>query len=478
MLRSNQQEPHVGYGKIEKKFYTAIYTDCFTMERRVLFMKKAIAGILTGTMLAATLLGGCAAEGEKGKNETKGEETVELSFWCSALYTPEETKKPQEEWMISKLIEEFEEENPGVTIDLTITDPSTETFSKFKAAAISKSGPDIINLWSGTYLFDLAQVLLPLNEYIPKEDREAITAWNAVQYNFEENGDILAYPVGINCGILLYNKELVKNAGLDFETDPPETTEEFADALEKIKQTGVIPLVQDAQNGSMIMHLAGYWWVQETGYDNLVKLGNGEMKYSDDTGLVTMLGYIQELYERELIYRDAATSSDAASKLLNAGAAMRTGGTWDLNDTQAALGEENVGILALPDMSSVTDPKVTASVLGGAGDCTAIANYTKYPEMAVKFVSFLNSKASTIEICKNLGCFPARKDITTEELGWSDDLHKKMIEYSQNTAFWIDNSLPAAHIEELMKFFPNVMVGKMSSEELAQQIDKKVAETQ
>ena len=239
-------------------------------------MKKAIAGILTGTMLAATLLGGCAAEGEKGKNETKGEETVELSFWCSALYTPEETKKPQEEWMISKLIEEFEEENPGVTIDLTITDPSTETFSKFKAAAISKSGPDIINLWSGTYLFDLAQVLLPLNEYIPKEDREAITAWNAVQYNFEENGDILAYPVGINCGILLYNKELVKNAGLDFETDPPETTEEFADALEKIKQTGVIPLVQDAQNGSMIMHLAGYWWVQETGYDNLVKLGNGE----------------------------------------------------------------------------------------------------------------------------------------------------------------------------------------------------------
>lgn len=451
-------------------------------------MRKIFAYLLTGVIIAGALTGCAGNTGTDGAAkkevltetaetaETGEGEEINLSFWCSALYTPEETKKPQEEWMISKLIQEFEEQNPGVTIDLTITEPSTETFAKFKAAAISKSGPDIINLWSGTYLFDLAQVLLPLNDYIPAEDKDAITAWNAVTYNFEENGDILAYPVGINYGVMLYNKELVKNAGLDFENDPPRTTEELTEALEKIKETGVIPLVSDAQDGSMIMHAAGYWWAQETGYENMVKLGTGEMKYQDDKGLINMLSYINELYTKELINKDAATSSEAASRFLNGEAAMRTGGTWDINDTQEAIGAENVGLLALPSMSSVAEPKVTASVLGGAGDCTAIANYTKHPEMAVKFVSFLNSKTSTIEICKNMGCFPARNDITTEELGWSDDLHKKMVEYSQNTAFWIDNSLPADHIGELMKFFPNVMVGKMTPEELAAQIDVKAAE--
>lgn len=442
-------------------------------------MKRLLIIILMGVAAICTLAG-CGGSGREetaaGEESSQAQEEINLSFWCSALYTPEETKKPQEEWLISKLITEFEEQNPGVTIDLTICEPSPEIFAKFKAAAISKSGPDIINLWSGTYLFDLAQVLLPLNDYIPAEDREEITSWNEVSYNFEPDGDILAYPVGINYGVLLYNKELVENAGLDFENSPPDTTEEFTAALEKIKETGVIPLVQDAQSGSMIMHAAGYWWAQETGYENLVRLGNGELKYSEDKGLLNMLGYINELYEKDLINKDAATSSDAVGRFLNGEAALRTGGTWDINDTQTALGEGNFGLLALPSMSGTAEPKVTASVLGGAGDCTAIANYTKHPEMAVKFVSFLNSKTSAIEICKNMGCFPARNDVTTEELGWSDDLHRKMVEYSQNTAFWIDNSLPAEHIGELMTFFPNAMAGKMTPEEVAAQMDAKAAE--
>lgn len=438
-------------------------------------MKRMFA-LFAALAIAAVLFTGCQ-NGASGQSAAQDEEEIHLSFWCSALYTPEETKKPQEEWMISKLIAEFEEQNPGVKIDLTITEPSTETFAKFKAAALSSSGPDIINLWSGTYLFDLADVVLPLNDYIPQEDLDAITAWDAVSYNFEEDGDILAYPVGINYGVMLYNKALVEAAGLDFENAPPRTTDELTDALRAIKETGVIPMVQDAQSGSMIMHAAGYWWVQETGYDNLVKLGNGEMKYVDDSGLIDMLAYCNQLYEEGLLNPDTATSSDATSKFLNGEAALRTGGTWDITDTQNALGEGNFGILALPSFSAAEDPLVEASVLGGAGDCTAVASYTKYPELAVKFVSFLSSKEAVIEICKNMGCFPSRNDVTVEELGWSDDLHRQMVEYSRSTAFWIDNSLPAEHIGELMTFFPNVVVGRMTPEELAQQIDAKVAET-
>lgn len=447
-------------------------------------MKKLVVLILT-VILVTSMVTGCGGETKKADKGAKATddagqvtaEEIKLSFWCSALYTPEETKKPQEEWMISKLIKEFEAENPGVTIDLTITTPSPETFAKFKAAAISKSGPDIINLWSGTYLSDLKDVVLPLNDYIPQEDKENITAWDAVSYEFNPEGEILAYPVGINYGVLIYNKELVRNAGLDFEANPPKNTDELKDALLKIKETGVIPLVQDAQTGSMIMHASGYWWVQETGYENMVKLGNGTLKYAEDKGLIQMLAYTQDLYQNGLINKDAATSGDAVTKFLNGEAAIRTGGTWDINDTQASLGEENFGILPLPSMSGVDEPKVEASVLGGAGDCTAVANYTKHPEMAAKFVSFLNSKKATIEICKNMGCFPARKDVTVEDLGWSDDLHRQLVEYSQNTAFWIDNSLPAEHIGELMKFFPNVLVGKMTPEELAAQIDVKVSES-
>lgn len=446
---------------------------------------KKLTSLLLALVMAGTLLAGCSSSGgndtskpveASGTSATEASEDAQLVFWCSAFYTPEETKKSQDEWVISQLINKFEEENPGTTVDLSIVEPSPEVFAKFKAAALSNSGPDVINLWSGTYLFDLAEVLLPLNEYIPQEDKDAITAWNAVSYNFDPDGDILAYPVGINYGVMLYNKALVAAAGLDFDANPPATTDQLKDALIEIQKTGVIPMVQDAQNGSMVMHAAGYWWAQGTGYDNLIKLGNGEMKYSEDNGFADMLDYCSDLYSSGLINVDAATSVNSNSRFLNGEAAIRTGGTWDINDTQAALGEGNFGILALPSFSKVEQPKVSASVLGGAGDCTAVASYTKHPEMAAKFLSFLSSKDSAIEISKNMGSFPARNDITTEELGWSDPLHAQMVEMSQSTAFWIDNSLPAEHVEELMKFFPNVLSGKMTSQELAAAIDKKVAE--
>lgn len=440
-------------------------------------MKRLVALM---TILAILLLtvSGCSQKPDSSNSAARpeGGEDIKLTFWCTALYTPEETKRPQEEWVISQLIKEFETQNPGVTIELSILEQSPEVFAKFKAAALSKSGPDLINLWSGTYLFDLQQVLLPLNDYIPAEDKAAITAWDAVSYNFDPNGDILAYPLGINYGVMLYNKELVAAAGLDFDTNPPANTDELTAALLKIKETGVIPMVQDAQNGSMIMHASGYWWAQGTGYENLVKLGNGETKYAGDKGLTDMLAYCAKLYELGLINVDAATSVNSNSRFLNGEAAIRTGGTWDINDTQDALGEGNFGILALPSFSGATNPYVQASVLGGAGDCTAVASYTKHPEMAAKFVSFLSSKESSIAISKNMGSFPARNDISTEELGWSDELHKQMVEFSQNTAFWIDNSLPAEHVGELMKYFPNMLVGKMTAMELAEAMDKKVAE--
>lgn len=437
-------------------------------------MKRLIAVLA----IMAVTFSGCGqkpATGTPATNTASGED-IKLTFWCTALYTPEETKKSQEEWVISQLIQEFESQNPGVTIELSILEQSPEVFAKFKAAALSKSGPDLINLWSGTYLFDLSQVLLPLNDYIPAEDKAAITAWDAVSYNFDPAGDILAYPLGINYGVMLYNKELVAAAGLDFDANPPATTDALRDALLKIKETGVIPMVQDAQNSSMIMHASGYWWAQGTGYENLVKLGNGEQKYADDKGLTDMLDYCAELYSLGLINVDAATSVNSNSRFLNGEAAIRTGGTWDINDTQDALGEGNFGILALPSFSAAANPYVQASVLGGAGDCTAVANYTKHPEMAAKFVSFLSSKQSSIAISQNMGSFPARNDVSTEDLGWSDDLHKQMVELSQNTAFWIDNSLPAEHVGELMKYFPNMLVGKMSAQELAEAMDKKVAE--
>ena len=129
---------------------------------------------------------------------------------------------------------------------------------------------------------------------------------------------------------------------------------------------------------------------------------------------------------------------------------------------------------APPDMP---DAKIKGAVIGGPGQCLAVANYTKYPEMVMKLISFLSSKAECIELAKSLSKMPIRKDITPQEVGYdTNPLQKKLFEISNNFIFWPDNTLVTDAMDELAKVAPLVLVGKISPQDAAASMDKKMAE--
>lgn len=401
---------------------------------------------------------------------------VTLSFWCgSAYYNSEEAKKPQSEWAITKIVKQFEAQNPYVTVDVTPIDLNSETIAKFKAAAIAKNGPDVIELWTGSYLFPLRDILLPLNRYIPADDKKNIGGWDAVTYNFKPNGDILGYPIGNNYAGLVYNKALVKAAGMDWDKNPPKTTEEFRAALRKLKDSGVIPFGFDGSKGRILHYATIYWWVEESGYERLISDSDGRTSFTEDKGFINLLSFMQSLYAEGLTNADAATSVDYESKFSTGKYAVTVGGVNNAKAFEQALGPENFGFLPFPSMSA--KPKVKASIIGGAGNCLAIGNYTKNRDLAVKFVSFLCSKSAFIELTKSVTTFPSRKDVSLEDLGWTNDpFRQKIFTLSQNFAFWIDNSIPEYLYSEMKRFFPNVLTGKLSPLDFAKQMDKLVKE--
>jgi raffinose/stachyose/melibiose transport system substrate-binding protein len=403
---------------------------------------------------------------------------VTLTFWCgSAFYNSEEAKKPQSDWAITKIVQRFMEENPGVTVNVSPIEVSAETIAKFKAAAIAKNGPDVIELWTGSYLFPLKDILLPLNQYIPAEDRKSIQGWNAVTYNFQPNGDILGYPCGNNYAGLVYNKALVKAAGMDWDTNPPKTTEDFRAALVKLKNTGVVPFGFDGSKGRILYYATLYWWVEESGYERLVSDTTGATSYAEDKGFLNLMRFMQSLYAQGLTNVDAATSVDYVSKFSTGKYAVTVGGVNNAKAFEQALGPENFGFLPFPRMSA--SPKVKASIIGGAGNCISIGNYTKNRDLAVKFVSFLASKPSFIERTKSVTTFPVRLDVSLDDLGWTKDpFRQKIFALSKNFAFWIDNSIPENQFGEINRFFPNVLVGKESAEELAAHMDQYVKDQQ
>jgi raffinose/stachyose/melibiose transport system substrate-binding protein len=418
---------------------------------------------------AVTILLILAAAAVSAPAQTK---PVTLSFWCgSAYYNSDEAKKPQSDWAITKIVGHFEAANPGVKVDVTPVEVSAETIAKFKAAAIAQNGPDVIELWTGSYLFPLKDILLPLNKFIPADDKKNISGWDAVTYNFKPGGDILGYPCGNNYAGLVYNKALIKAAGMDWDKSAPKTAEEFRAALKKLKDAGVVPFGFDGSKGRILYYATLYWWVEESGYERLVTDTNGTTKFSDDKGFLNLMQYMQSLYAQGLTNVDAATSVDYVSKFSTGKYAVTVGGVNNAKAFEAALGAENFGFLPFPSMSA--NPKVKASIIGGAGNCVSIGSYTKNRDLAVKFVSFLASKPSFIELTQSVSTFPARSDVTLADLGWTNDpFRQKIFTLSKNFAFWIDNSIPESQFNEINRFFPNVLVGKQSPADLATYMDK------
>jgi raffinose/stachyose/melibiose transport system substrate-binding protein len=169
--------------------------------------------------------------------------------------------------------------------------------------------------------------------------------------------------------------------------------------------------------------------------------------------------------------QDAATSSDSWQKFLQGKIAMVPRVSSFVKDAQDALGEENVGAIIPPDISD--SAVIKNGTIGGPGQVLVIAKNSKYPETAVKFNSFLNSKAEVLELNKFQTKVPIRKDVTEADLGLKPgSVGSKLIEWSQNYIFWVDNSISAPVVDDFNKLLPLVLTGKMAPEELMAQLDK------
>ena len=158
------------------------------------------------------------------------------------VYPEDEKKQPQDEWLLTELCNEFEEQNPGVKIELTLLTDQGAAHQNYKAAALAKSEPDIINLWTGQPIFALADVVMDISDMIPEEDKQNIVGWETVTEGFEEGGRILGYPVAGSevCGFI-YNKELVAQAGWTWRKNRPGQWMNLWQCCRRSKMRGFCP---------------------------------------------------------------------------------------------------------------------------------------------------------------------------------------------------------------------------------------------
>ncbi|MGB9669402.1 MAG: ABC transporter substrate-binding protein, partial [Anaerolineales bacterium] len=333
---------------------------------------------------------------------------------------------------------------------MTVSSDALQAHQTFRTAGLAGNAPDIANLWAGQFIFALKDVITPITQYIPKEDLENINGWDTVTLDFKQGNPIIGYPVPNNqvC-FFLYNKKIIQESGLDFENNPPRTADDFLAAMEKIKNKGYLPMAADEGQGYTyyFFYIAAYWWVQQNGIEPILAEDQGKSKFADDQALLAALDLYHKIYALGYMNQDAATSGDSWNKFLQGQVALFPNGSFGVKDAQDALGEENVGAILPPDIS--TSAKIKNSLIGGPGQSMVVSKNSKNVELAVKLMSFLNSKSEVLQFNQTQTVVPVRKDLTEAELNLKPgSIAAKMFQWGQNYVFWVDNSLSPQVVDD------------------------------
>jgi arabinogalactan oligomer/maltooligosaccharide transport system substrate-binding protein len=343
-------------------------------------MRHIIALTLCLTLLLAI---GC------GKKEDKAEGPTTLTFW--------HTMNQEETVTLDGLVQKFMDENPEINIQAQVV-PFSDAQNKFKTVAQAGDAPDVFRAeiaW--TPEFAELGFLVPLDEYVSQQDREDYLP-SAFRYN-QYKGRTWGIPQVTDCLALLYNKRMLRQAGLE----PPVTMQELVGVAEKLTAP------QKGQYG-FFWRGDSYWLLPF-----VWAFGGGLIDEDDhrihinDPGAVTGLEFYIALRDE---YGVVPPEVDFANDYENMLVGFKTGkyamiinGPWATADILS--GEEfsdpaNLGVARIP-----RGPAGYGSPVGGHN--YVIASNCRDVPMAYRFISFLNRAEHQAELARKNNLLPTRK---------------------------------------------------------------------
>jgi raffinose/stachyose/melibiose transport system substrate-binding protein len=415
----------------------------------------------------AALLSACTAS-----NSSSG--PVTIKFWNSGYPTsdPNDKTKKASQFYISQAIARFEAANPGIKVQSQVVPGSTDMFTQYRVASIAKNGPDVMTLWSGSYMFQLKQFLAPLDSYFSEQDRARLRGWDAVTEGFKAGaGKTYGVPnASDGITVIYYNKQLMAKAGVNPDTDWPTDFDSFLAMLAKVKASGTTPFAL-YDYGYSIFSL-DYWIAQTVNGDHgILDLVQGKRNFSDPD-LVEVIQKWVKVAPYSLPGTPTLNSSQAEQLFFQNKTAMTLDGPWPIADLRKALGD-NLGVHKLPDFS--TSSPIRNSGIGGAGTALIVSNYSKHKDEAVKFIKFLTSKDEQTHRAADPGeGLISAIDVDVSKL-YNDPYRVQIQQWGlePSTMFWPDNVYPADLTNELTAQAQLAWTGKISPQEFLKRLDTK-----
>lgn len=184
--------------------------------------KRTLLIVIAGITIIAAVVGFLILRG-RDSSGTTGDQ-VELVYW--GLWESETNMK--------EVIEEYEKENPNITIKYTQKRYTQYEENIYERLADPKTTPDIVRI-NNTWTYKFQSRLSPLPPEIMSNTEYQQTFYSTAVSDFMgTDGKMYAIPLEIDGLALYYNKDLFTKAGI---SSPPSDWDTFIEASKSLTQT-------------------------------------------------------------------------------------------------------------------------------------------------------------------------------------------------------------------------------------------------
>ncbi|WP_169582058.1 MULTISPECIES: sugar ABC transporter substrate-binding protein [Microbacterium] len=326
-------------------------------------MRKWIAGGVTA-VAAVALLAGCSSTGGSGGSDG-GDVTLTYGVWS------------QDETM-QQLIDAFEAENPGITVDLQVN-PWTDYWTKLQVGAQGGNAPDAFWMLGDRFqVYAANDQLLPLGDAIEEAEVDLGVYPAALVDLFTYDDELYGLPKDFDTIGLWYNKELFDAAGVAYPADQW-TWDDVSTAAAQLT---------DADAG--VYGIAAPLNRQEGFYNTVAQAGgyiieDGKSGY-DDPKTQEGLQFWTDLQAAGVSPTlEQFADTEAVAQFENGSVAMYYGGSF-----YAQRFYDNADLRAKVDVTLLPEGAQRATVINGIQNVGFAG--TKHPEELKKFLLFLGGK--------------------------------------------------------------------------------------
>ncbi|WP_455904385.1 ABC transporter substrate-binding protein [Microbacterium sp.] len=371
-------------------------------------LKLAGAATAAVTVLAVA---GCAAGDSGTDGGDGGDVTIEFAQWW-------EPELPDGEFRA--LIDEFEDANPGITVEL-VSGPYASTKEQLFAGAASGTMPDVVGL-DGAWVNDFASqgVIADLTALMEENDYDDSELASQIQVD----GSTYMIPVVNFVYPMFTNDTLLADAGV---TAPPTTRSEFADAASKVSALGgdvsgwVLPLSLEAPNGVQNDVMS---WVWASG-GSMLKDGQPDLTNDDVTSAVDFIG---GMWDDGSIASGSFTmkEQDKVEEFTNGRVGMMIDSLAHINLIRETNPDLQFSISALPAEDGYDGERGIPYASWGIG----VAENSEHKDAAFKLVEFLMSEQTNSELSTMAKAFPGNSKSVPDFVN-DDELFKQAFDIYQ-----------------------------------------------